>query len=205
MNTRPSALVLLVAAILSGCAQLEAFFASAEIEVQAPSFIDQVKYRVTKDDQLLARGTAVTKDGVARFSARVEKNVTVTLEGQYRGFSYYRRQPAVEEKPLFPLIYDLKDEHRIKIDRTITLVGLPANHDGHHLLICAAQPVGAPHLEDDRCPENTVLLRVYPAAASLQVEALPYLPGYILVYQGESRLIKEVTGSAPAWSFNVGG
>jgi len=205
MNTRPSALVLLVAAVLSGCAQLEAFFTGTEVEVQAPPFIDQVEYRVTRDDQLLARGVAVARDGTARFSARVEGNGTITLEGQYRGFSYYRVQRAVAERPLFPLIYQLDDNHRIKVDRAITLIGLPADHASHRLLICAPQPVGAPQLEGEGCPENTVLLRVYPAAASLQVEALPYLPGYILVYQGESRLIKEVTGSAPAWSFNVGG
>jgi len=204
MNARKSALALLAAASLSGCAQLEALFTGTEIEVQAPSFIDQVEYRVTKDDQLLARGIAVAKDGIARFSARVEDNGTITLEGQYRGFSYYRSQRTVAAKPLFPLVYQLDDNHRIKIDRTLALIGLPADHDNHYLLICATQPAGAPHLEDDRCPENTVLLQVYPAAASLEIKALPYLPGYILVYQGESRLIKEVMSSTPTWSFTVG-
>lgn len=194
-------------ALLVGCGLVNDVFGSARVVVKAPELLEEVRYRATgADGALLAEGSVPVRSGQAAFRVPVPQGgTTLTLEGRYGGFTYFKAERRASAPLDYPLFVELDASTRTVVSPTLTFANTPADTAGNEVVVCLQEPIFAAGLGDPDCSPEFAAVAVAAGGPSVEVKNLPAGPRYEVLYRTPTRVYREFWGAPEAsiWRFDL--
>jgi len=194
-------------ALLVGCGLVDDIFGSVQVVVRAPELLEEVRYQATgAEGVLLAEGSVPVRSGQAAFRVPVPQGgTTLTLEGRYGGFAYFRAERRVSAPLDYPLFVELDASTRTAISPILAFANVPADTTGDEVVVCLQEPIFAADLGDPDCSPGFAAVAVAAGGASVRLENLPMGPRYEVIYRTPTRVYRDFWGvpEASTWRFDL--